>query len=450
MTRRQTGQEHSYLVERLIADSSRSYRPRTRKSVVAGIGRRAIVKGTYGSKVVPRQKGTSEKVSSSAISTAATSESVVTSQSGSSASSLGTEGLSQSLAGAGVTGSSIDMEQPFATGDLSTVGQTETRETDTSSETNYLKVAASASVTNSVTSAMEKARGSQSLFDFDLVSRISTFDNIAPSATDRVSNVNSDSESNSGILTVTSSTGSISSTDSLFVSATGTDDSSSSSGASSQIDTTSALTTFAQSIWAQPLDSSASLTGVMSQNNAIVYTIDVTIGEGGITLPVLVDTGSADICVAARGLRTDAELLFSPHADQSKKITLPKSTTGDGLYRVIMDGFISHGYMVQSSNSSVSMEKIEVILDTGTSDIRVPEDMLLPIYAALGNDTYYFDTTTGDLVVPCKSNDDAALALQFGGQQFYLSWQDLIVNPSSTDANYCYCRVQASPSAIRD
>lgn len=305
MTRRQTGQEHSYLVERLIADSSRSYRPRTRKSVVAGIGRRAIVKGTYGSKVVPRQKGTSEKVSSSAISTAATSESVVTSQSGSSASSLGTEGLSQSLAGAGVTGSSIDMEQPFATGDLSTVGQTETRETDTSSETNYLKVAASASVTNSVTSAMEKARGSQSLFDFGLVSRISTFDNIAPSATDRVSNVNSDSESNSGILTVTSSTGSISSTDSLFVSATGTDDSSSSSGASSQIDTTSALTTFAQSIWAQPLDSSASLTGVMSQNNAIVYTIDVTIGEGGITLPVLVDTGCLSLINMICGGETD-------------------------------------------------------------------------------------------------------------------------------------------------
>lgn len=305
MTRRQTGQEHSYLVERLIADSSRSYRPRTRKSVVAGIGRRAIVKGTYGSKVVPRQKGTSEKVSSSAISAAATSESVVTSQSGSSASSLGTEGLSQSLAGAGVTGSSIDMEQPFATGDLSTVGQTETRETDTSSETNYLKVAASASVTNSVTSAMEKARGSQSLFDFDLVSRISTFDNIAPSATDRVSNVNSDSESNSGILTVTSSTGSISSTDSLFVSATGTDDSSSSSGASSQIDTTSALTTFAQSIWAQPLDSSASLTGVMSQNNAIVYTIDVTIGEGGITLPVLVDTGCLSLINMICGGETD-------------------------------------------------------------------------------------------------------------------------------------------------
>lgn len=62
---------------------------------------------------------------------------------------------------------------------------------------------------------------------------------------------------------------------------------------------------------------------------------------------------------------TGAELLFSPHADQSKKITLPKSTTGDGLYRVIMDGFISHGYMVRGSNNSVSMEKIEVILDTG-------------------------------------------------------------------------------------
>lgn len=72
--------------------------------------------------------------------------------------------------------------------------------------------------------------------------------------------------------------------------------------------------------------------------------------------------------------------------------------------------------------------------------------MLLPIYAALGNGTYYFDTTTGDLAVPCNSNGDAALALQFGGQQFYLSWQDLVksANPSSTDANYCYCRVQAS------
>lgn len=142
-------------------------------------------------------------------------------------------------------------------------------------------------------SATEEARGLQSSSGFDLISQILTFNSIAPWATDSVSNVNSDSDSNSGTLTVTSSTGSLSSTDSLFVSATGTDAASSSSGTSSQIDSTSALTTFAQSIWAQPLDSSASLTGVMSQNNAIAYTIDVTIGEGegGITLPVLVDTG---------------------------------------------------------------------------------------------------------------------------------------------------------------
>lgn len=140
-------------------------------------------------------------------------------------------------------------------------------------------------------SATEEAPGLQSSSDFDLISQILTFNSIAPSAIDSVSNVNSDSDSNNGTLTVTSSTGSLSSTDSLFVSATGADAASSSSGTSSQIDSTSALTTFAQSIWAQPLDSSASLTGVMSQNNAIAYTIDVTIGEGGITLPVLVDTG---------------------------------------------------------------------------------------------------------------------------------------------------------------
>lgn len=63
--------------------------------------------------------------------------------------------------------------------------------------------------------------------------------------------------------------------------------------------------------------------------------------------------------------KTGADLVFSPHADQSKKVTLPKVTTDDGLYRVTMDGFVSHGYMVQSSKGSVNMENIEVILDTG-------------------------------------------------------------------------------------
>lgn len=63
--------------------------------------------------------------------------------------------------------------------------------------------------------------------------------------------------------------------------------------------------------------------------------------------------------------KTVADLLSSPHADQNKKVTLPKITTDDGLYRVTMDGFVSHGYMVQSSNGSISMGNIEVILDTG-------------------------------------------------------------------------------------
>ncbi|ODO03539.1 endopeptidase [Cryptococcus wingfieldii CBS 7118] len=154
---------------------------------------------------------------------------------------------------------------------------------------------------------------------------------------------------------------------------------------------------------------------------------------------------------------TGSEIIFgSPHddnhADQSKKVTLPKVTEDDGLYRVTMDGFVSHGYMVSSTESNVSMENIEVILDTGTSDIRVPDTMMLPIYAALGNGTFFTDTTTGDLVVPCEGpdNKDEALALQFGGQQFYFKWEDLVANPSSTDANYCYCRVQASPSSISD
>ncbi|OWZ47843.1 endopeptidase [Cryptococcus neoformans] len=451
-------------------------------------------------------------------------------------------------------------------GGLSSVAQTGTTETDASagaSRASDLTTAVSASITNSATAtALEEVLDSQSAINSGLMSKTSAFDSGAPSATDRASSSNSDSEPNSGALTDELSTNSISAAGTLIVSVSGTHAPASSSGAASQSDSTSASTTFAQSEWAQPSDFSASLAGVMSQNNAIVYTIDVTIGDGGITLPVLVDTGSADIWIAASecenctaasmvdsgltlpvgceeedkgygsgsvkgclvnidiiigtyeleqfhvlaasdsqgfdgtymsgifGLamnkssinnqatpmdtlsqlgmistpevgfyltRTESgsELVFgsphnNPHADQNKKVTLPKITTGDGLYRVTMDGFVSHGYMVQSSNGSISMENIEVILDTGTSDIRVPEDMLLPIYAALGNGTYYFDTMTGDLVVPCNSNDDAALALQFHGQQFSLSWQDLIANPSSTDANYCYCRIQASPSDISD
>lgn len=43
----------------------------------------------------------------------------------------------------------------------------------------------------------------------------------------------------------------------------------------------------------------------MSQNNAIVYTIDVTIGDGGITLPVLVDTGCVSLINVIYGKEAD-------------------------------------------------------------------------------------------------------------------------------------------------
>lgn len=79
MTRRQTGQEHSHLIKRLIADSPHCCLPPRRKSTGAGIGRRAIVKDIYRSKIFPRQEGASETASGSAANIA--SESAITSQS---------------------------------------------------------------------------------------------------------------------------------------------------------------------------------------------------------------------------------------------------------------------------------------------------------------------------------------------------------------------------------
>ncbi|WVQ77488.1 hypothetical protein IAR50_007174 [Cryptococcus sp. DSM 104548] len=591
LTRRKTGEDHSHVVKRLLADFSApvSQKPRARST---GIGRRGIVKGTYhpARKRVRRQEHASTGLGSSraaASSTtggeaggAATSAALSTTLSSpisSAASSSGrvsasSAGLSESADTAITTGVSSLFEQQG--GESSSEASAPSSVSVTSSGTSSASGATSAA-----------AGGGSSVLSSD------TSDS-SPQGASNTGTLPQEttSASRGGATAVQSGTGSMASSQATRVSssaslsstsaATSTGDTSTSgtvnattpgdaaaisSGASSSGTQSGGSATVSQTKWAQPSDADGSLTPVMSQGDAIVYTIDVTVGDGSVTVPVLVDTGSADMWVAGSncdnctsagmvdsgltatndcqkqekgygsgsvegclvptnvkfgnsyeleqfpilvasdsegfdgsymsgifGLAmnqssinnqamplnmmsqlgmistpevgfyldradTGSEIIFgSPHddahADQSKKVTLPKFTQEDGLYRVTMDGFVSHGYMVSSTESNVTMENLQVILDTGTSDIRVPEAMMLPLYAALGNGTFFTDTTTGDLVVPCEGqgDEDAALALQFGGQQFYVKWEDIVANPSSTDANYCYCRVQASPSSIGD
>ncbi|KAK8853307.1 hypothetical protein IAR55_004011 [Kwoniella newhampshirensis] len=134
----------------------------------------------------------------------------------------------------------------------------------------------------------------------------------------------------------------------------------------------------------------------------------------------------------------------SPHADTKKTVVSPTVADNNGKYKVKLDGFVSQGAFIESEAGSILMNNIEVVLDTGTSDIRVPEELLLPIYAGIGGGVFYNDTTTGDLVVPCDGPNvrDQAFGLQFGGEQFYLPWKDLVARPSTVDSHFCYTVVQ--------
>ncbi|ODN84911.1 hypothetical protein L202_00762 [Cryptococcus amylolentus CBS 6039] len=584
LTRRRTGQDHSHVVKRLLADSSAPISPKA-KTRGTGIGRRGIVKGTYGParKPVRRQEDSSTGMGASSAEPSSTAggegggapTSADLSATLASTTSSGASTSSTALASSGEASESADTSSTSVTSLDQLLGES-------SSEASAPSSTSAEPSTSETTSTAAKAESSTSLGD-------TTSDGASQEASNTASSQESTSVESSATIaaesgaesavgseasTAESSTSGSTSATASSVSSSGTANvtttsdaaaTSTTSGASGSGTQSGGSATASQTNWAQPSDTDGSLTGVMSQGDAIVYVIDVAVGDGSVTLPVLVDSGSADIWVAGSncdnctssgmadsgltatdncqeqekgygsgsvtgclvptdvkfgdgyeleafpvlvasdsegfdgsymsgifGLamnkssinnqatplnmmsqlgmisspevgfyldraETGSEIIFgSPHddnhADQSKKVTLPKVTEDDGLYRVTMDGFVSHGYMVSSTESNVSMENIEVILDTGTSDIRVPETMMLPIYAALGNGTFFTDTTTGDLVVPCEGpdNEDEVLALQFGGQQFYFKWEDLVANPSSTDANYCYCRVQASPSSISD
>ncbi|KAK6909283.1 hypothetical protein I204_01425 [Kwoniella mangroviensis CBS 8886] len=133
---------------------------------------------------------------------------------------------------------------------------------------------------------------------------------------------------------------------------------------------------------------------------------------------------------------------YSPDADQNKKAALPKKGQ-DGLYRVNLDAFISRNQPITSQ--ATEMQNIEVIIDTGTTNILVSESMMDPIYSVLGGSDKGSD---GLRSVPCKGpdNPDKALALQFGGRSFNIKWEDLIAMPTSSDPDYCYLRIQETPA----
>nr|XP_031861656.1 uncharacterized protein CI109_002886 [Kwoniella shandongensis]KAA5528728.1 hypothetical protein CI109_002886 [Kwoniella shandongensis] len=126
---------------------------------------------------------------------------------------------------------------------------------------------------------------------------------------------------------------------------------------------------------------------------------------------------------------SDAE--SSLHADQSTRVVKPKTQMDSVHYTVILDRFVTNGNTMKSADGDVAMESLDVVLDTGTTGIVVPEVMLLPIYAAMGGGTYFNDTTSGGLVVPCDGPSDLppdqAFGLAFGETHtFYIPWDHLM------------------------
>ncbi|WVQ84590.1 hypothetical protein IAT38_006744 [Cryptococcus sp. DSM 104549] len=539
--------DHSHLVKRVLADKGLSVGslpappPRRR---AGPSGRKGIVKKTYGTGMGRRQEAASTTTSGSEITTTAATF-VTGTDTGASTEETGA--TTEEASGSDTASGSATGSATGSVTDIATSTDTATSETNTGSVTDVTTDATGSATGESAAETTAHSTADTTLSD--------TASQTGPSTATGASTTTATDDDTTG-----------NSTDSGTAAAAESTDGASSAGQGNTGTVTASTlrsSTLAQSAWPTPSDSKTNAAGVVRQGDAIVYTIDLEI-DGGATVPIMIDTGSADIWVsgsdcptcsewkmvdsgitrdagceveekgygsgAVKGClvptditigeyklekfpvlsasestgfdgtymsgifglamnksaindqATPADLMFelgmmstpevgfylartadgseivfgSPHenehADQSKKVLLPKVTTEDGLYRVTMDGFVSHGSMVKSSQSNVTMNNLEVILDTGTSDLRVPQIMVLPIYAALGKGTFYTDTTTGDLVVPCEGFDDNdnALALQFGGQQFSIKWEDIVANPSNTDANYCYCRVQASPAGIDD
>ncbi|WRT70109.1 uncharacterized protein IL334_007103 [Kwoniella shivajii] len=132
----------------------------------------------------------------------------------------------------------------------------------------------------------------------------------------------------------------------------------------------------------------------------------------------------------------------SHHADQTKKVQLSKKGS-DGLYRVNLESFVSHGQPINSEGAN--LQSIEVIIDTGTTNILLPEHMLEPIYNALKG---HKDVNQNYWVAPCKRPNDAneLLGLNFGGTVFNLKWEDLVIASSSSKSQYCPLRIQNTPA----
>ncbi|WVO15054.1 hypothetical protein L204_102698 [Cryptococcus depauperatus] len=280
-------------------------------------------------------------------------------------------------------------------------------------------------------------------------------------------------------------------------------------------------TTTGQTAWAKPSDSPASLVGVISEGDAIVYTIDIKVGKEGVTVPVLVDTGSADLWVAGTSCpdcvathMVDSKLKGEEGCKGSAKGCMVPTNVQIGNYQLEnfpviaaetvaeFDGSYMSGIFGLAMNKSayankatplnrlsqlnmISTPEVGFYLDrevTGskmvfgsphddhprhwvswttfgkadsdrTSDIRVPEKMMIPIYAALGHNVYWNESTTDTQVVRCNGFDDkkdSAFALQFNGKQFAIKWQDLVANQSPLNPEYCYARIQPSPPGIED
>ncbi|WRT70112.1 uncharacterized protein IL334_007106 [Kwoniella shivajii] len=130
----------------------------------------------------------------------------------------------------------------------------------------------------------------------------------------------------------------------------------------------------------------------------------------------------------------DSEITFgdvttSEHADTSQKVILQSVANEMSLYEVKMD------YMTVGAEN-VSGAK-NVIIDTGSSYIYIPEEDAMQIYSYLPSPKM----SDQGYLLPCSPADAPALSFIFGGMTFDLDYKYLVGANAGEGDGYCWAKI---------
>ncbi|WWC85808.1 uncharacterized protein L201_000675 [Kwoniella dendrophila CBS 6074] len=121
------------------------------------------------------------------------------------------------------------------------------------------------------------------------------------------------------------------------------------------------------------------------------------------------------------GEQEDSEITFgdpttSEYADQNAYVTLPRQGASNGNYIVRMDSF-------EVAGSATVFGGADCYLDTGSSGIAIPKDLLSQVYSSV----YGINSEDSTATPPCQAPGNiTGLHITFGGRKFEVPYQDLV------------------------